>query len=153
MGHESTIGRPMEILLVEDSLMFARIAIGALRQGQIAHRLTWLTDGEEALNFVYRRDRFSQAPRPDLILLDLSLPSLDGRELLRTIRTDDHYRALPIVVMTASTDEVDQANAEQLDVQGYLIKPLDLVKFIDLLKTLSNYWHRDLLLMDTLATP
>ena len=85
-----TVGRPMEILLVEDSLMFARIAIGALTQGQIQHRLTWLSDGLEALHFLQREGNFALAPRPDLLLLDLKLPGMDGQELLESVRSDDH---------------------------------------------------------------
>src|SRR5579871_2386594 len=74
----NTVGRPMEILLIEDSLTAACLTIGALKKGKLQHRLTWLTDGEEALEFLYRRRKFARAPRPDLILLDLSLPKKDG---------------------------------------------------------------------------
>ena len=74
MSNQPIIGRPMEILLVEDGLVDARLAIGALRQGGFRHRLTLVRDGEEALEFIYQRGKFAQVPRPDLILLDLMLP-------------------------------------------------------------------------------
>ena len=104
-----TVGRPMEILLVEDSLTAARLAIGALKKAPVPHRLTWLTDGEEAAEFVYRRGRFTRAPRPDLILLDLTLPKKDGRELLAEIKSDEDLQTIPVVVLTSSTDEEDVA--------------------------------------------
>src|SRR4051812_32599618 len=99
-----TVGRPMEILLIEDSMMFARIAIGAL-QGRIQHRLTWLTDGSEALRFLQREGKYAAAPHPDLLLLDLKLPGMDGRELLTKVRADDALKSLPVVVMTADGEQ------------------------------------------------
>lgn len=142
----NTVGRPMEILLVEDSLMAARLTMGALRKGSVQHRLTWLTDGQEALEFVERRGKYAQAPRPDLILLDLGLPKKDGREVLEEIRGDDDLRSIPIVVLTASTDEEDVTRTERLQVEGYLTKPVDLRKFLDLVRQLSRFWHADMIL-------
>src|SRR6478736_2083113 len=95
MVHE-TIGRPMEILLVEDSLTFARLAINALRKGQVQHRLTWLTDGAEAWKFLQRDGTYANAPRPDLLLLDLKLPGIEGRELLARIRDETELQHLPV---------------------------------------------------------
>jgi CheY-like chemotaxis protein len=145
MTPDNTVGRPMEILFIEDSLTFARIAIAAMKGTGILHRLTWLADGESALAFLHRQKHFAQAPRPDLMLLDLTLPAIDGREVLRRTRTSDEYRNLPIVVMTASTDESDHAEAEKLDVQDYLVKPFDIARFLDLIQTLSRYWKQDLI--------
>jgi two-component system, chemotaxis family, response regulator Rcp1 len=148
-GHfmtEQAVGRPMEILMVEDSLMFARITMGALRNGSIAHRFTWLTDGEEALEFLHRRRKYVRAPRPDLILLDLGLPTIDGREMLASIKSDDALRNIPVVIMTASTSEDDRIESERLDVEAYLTKPVDLNKFLALVKELKSYWHEDMIL-------
>ena len=143
---EQTVGRPMEILMVEDSLTFARITMGALRAGNVVHRLTWLTDGEEALEFLHRRAKYVRAPRPDLILLDLGLPKIDGRDVLASIKSDDELHSIPVVIMTASTSEDDRFESERLDVEAYLTKPVDLGKFLALVKELKSYWHEDMIL-------
>ena len=138
--------RPMEILLVEDSLTFARTTICALRRGRIEHRLTWLQDGEEAAAFLHQQGRFIHAPRPDLILLDLRLPTKDGRELLAEIRADPDLQDLPVVVMTASTADEDEIACERLHVEGYLVKPVDLAKFLRLVSDLERCWGPDVAL-------
>ena len=148
MSHD-TVGRPMEILLVEDSLVFARVTMGALRKGNVQHRLTWLTDGQEALEFLHRENKYSHAPRPDLILLDLGLPVIDGRQVLTEIRADATLSRIPVVIMTASTDAVDVAKSEELHVESYLTKPVDLNKFLHLVQELSEYWHADMILPTT----
>lgn len=139
MTHE-TIGRPMEILLVEDSLTFARLAIHALRKGQVQHRLTWLTDGMDAWNFLQRAGSYANAPRPDLLLLDLNLPGIDGQELLSRIRADGELQHLPVVVMTGDED----ASCE-LSVEAFLTKPLDFEKFIGIVQQLSHLWQADMI--------
>ena len=141
-----SIGRPMEILLVEDSMSDGRLALEALKEGEIQHRLTWLWDGAEALNFLYRRGCYRQAPRPDLILLDLGLPEIDGRDVLREIKSQEDLQDLPVVVLTASDDHEDQVRSEMLAVDGYLLKPVDLDKFLRLVKELKAFWHADLIL-------
>lgn len=149
MPHE-TVGRPMEILLVEDSLMFARIAIGALKQGQVQHRLTWLSDGNEALSFLLREGKYANAPRPDLLLLDLKLPGMDGRELLARVRGDAGLKSLPVVVMTA---DGEQAQLGDLTVEAFLTKPLDLAKFIEIIQKLSRFWQADMVLPPQVTNP
>ncbi len=140
-----TIGRPMEILLVEDSLTSARLTMGALKSGEVQHRLTWLTDGEEALEFLYKKGKFAQAPRPDLILLDLGLPKKDGREVLTDIKSNDDLKQIPVVVLTGSTAQEDILNSERLEVESYMTKPVDLDKFLQLVKDLSVFWHADMI--------
>lgn len=140
----NTVGRPMEILLVEDSLTSARLTMGALRQGNVPHRLTWLSDGDEALEFLHRRGKYRQAPRPDLVLLDLGLPGTDGREVLTELRATDDLRDMPVVVLTASTDEEDITQTERLQVESYLTKPVDLEKFQSLVRDLSRFWRADM---------
>ena len=131
----------IEILLVEDSLVAAKLTMGALRNGNVQHRMTWLTDGQEALDFVHQRGLFSRVPRPDLILLDLGLPTRDGREVLAEIKADESLKSIPVVVLTASTSDVDHAVSEQLNVEGYLTKPVDLPRFIDRKSTRLNSSH------------
>ena len=140
MTHD-TVGRPMEILLVEDSLTFARLAIGALKNGRVQHRLTWLTDGAEAWRFLQREGVYTQAPRPDLLLLDLMLPGLNGTELLARLRADPSLRQLPVIVMTG---EGDAFNAKELPVEAFLTKPLAFDKFIDIVRQLSAFWQADM---------
>ncbi len=136
----------MEILLVEDSLVDVRLTIGALTNGQIKHRLTMCFDGEEAIEFLHRRGRFARAPRPDLVLLDLLLPKKDGHEVLAEIRANDSLRSIPVVVMTASTDPDDKEAAEKLQVEAYIEKPMNLDKFLSVVKELKRFWLNDVLL-------
>lgn len=141
------VGRPMEVLLIEDSLVSARITIGALRKGKVQHRMTWLTDGNDALDFIYQRQRFCRAPRPDLILLDLGLPGKDGREILADIKGNDELKEIPVVVLTGSQSSYeDFQESEQLSVEGYMNKPVDLEKFLFLVKELKQYWHAGVIL-------
>lgn len=143
---QNTVGRPMEILLVEDSMTAARVAIGGLKRGQVQHRLTWLTNGEDAIEFLRRAGKFSKAPRPDLILLDLGLPRKDGREVLRDIKADENLSEIPVVILTASTDQEDRLTSEKLQVEAYMTKPVNLEKFLDLVAKLSRFWHADMIL-------
>jgi CheY-like chemotaxis protein len=145
----NAVGRPMEILLIEDSLTSARMTIGALRNGHAQHRLTWLTDGDEALEFLYQRGKYVRVPHPDLILLDLTLPGKDGREVLAEVKSNDTLRSIPLVIMTASTDPEDVERSESLQVEGYVTKPVDLDKFLSLVKQLREYWHADMIVPAT----
>src|SRR3990172_11846291 len=103
-----TIGRPMEILLVEDDLLQARLCVEALRRGNIQHRMTLVRDGQEALDFLFRRGVFSRAPTPDLILLDLRLPKVDGLDVLESIKGETDFSQIPVGIMTSSQDEQDR---------------------------------------------
>lgn len=140
------VGRSMEILLVEDSLTDASLTIAALKKGSVQHRLTLVRDGVEALEFLHKQGKFSRAPRPDLILLDLLLPHKSGLEVLSEVRGDADLRAIPVVVLTASDDEQDLVECERLIVQSYIIKPVNLDKFLEVIKQLKSYWHKDLIL-------
>jgi two-component system, chemotaxis family, response regulator Rcp1 len=136
----------MEILLIEDSLDDARLAFEFLREGQLSHRLTWLSDGDEAADFLFKRGKFARVPHPDLILLDLGLPGKDGRELLTEIKADEALRHIPVVVMTSSKDHEDMLRSEQLAVEGFITKPVDWPKFLGLVRELREFWHADLIL-------
>jgi len=146
MPASQAVGRPIEILLVEDSLVSARITMGALKNGNVQHRMTWLSDGIDALDFIRQQGRFAHAPRPDLILLDLGLPRKDGREILTEIKSDESLSGIPVVVLTASTDYDDYLASEQLHVEGYMTKPVDLDKFLHMVLELKDYWHAGVIL-------
>ncbi|RMF38713.1 MAG: response regulator [Planctomycetota bacterium] len=128
----------MEIMLVEDSLLDARLTIEALRRCAIHHRLTLFRDGSEALDFLHRRGVFRKAPRPDLILLDLFLPDMEGVEFLRHVRTDDALANIPVVVLTSSDAEADQAECEALGVNSYIRKPFHEEKFLQVVRQVKG---------------
>lgn len=140
------VGRPMEILLVEDGLLDARLAMGALEQGGFRHRLTWLRDGQEALEFVHRHGQYARAPRPDLILLDLMLPKRSGLEVLHEVKADERLQGIPVVILTASAAEEDRLQCAALKVDGYILKPVNLEKFLALVRTLKRFWLDDVIL-------
>jgi two-component system, chemotaxis family, response regulator Rcp1 len=136
----------MEILLVEDSLSDARLTIETLKEGPVHHRLTLVRDGQEALDFLHHEGAFAHAPRPDLILLDLHLPKKDGREVLDAIKHDETLRRIPVVVLTVSKENEEQLRSEHLQVESYLIKPVDVTQFLDVVKQLNRFWRTDVLL-------
>lgn len=145
MGRE-LIGRPMEILLVEDNFTDAALTIRALERGNVKHRLTLVRDGVEALEFLRREGRFARAPRPDLILLDLNLPRIDGLELLERLKGEEQLSSIPVVIMTGSKDYEDQLRAQHLNVESYVTKPVDMPQFLRLVKELNRYWLADVIL-------
>lgn len=141
-----TVGRPMEILLVEDSLTDACVAIGALKQGQIKHRLTIVRDGVEAMEFLNQQGKFARAPRPDLILLDLILPKKDGLEVLAEVKGDYSLQTIPVVVMTGSDVQEDMVKCELLHVDSFMTKPVEIGKFLTVVKQLKRFWLNDVIL-------
>jgi chemotaxis family two-component system response regulator Rcp1 len=143
------IGRPMEILLVEDNLADARLAIESLRDGHVKHRLTLVRDGDEAMEFLNREGRFSRAPRPDLILLDLELPGKDGREVLSEVKSDYDLKDLVVVILTASKDDEDRLRSQLLHVDSYMTKPVDMDQFLRVVRELKKYWLEDVILPAT----
>lgn len=146
MSDDSAVGRPMEILLVEDGLVDARVTIGALQHAGFLHRLTLIRDGEEALEFVHQQGKFARAPRPDLILLDLMLPKCSGLEVLCDIKSDTTLQTIPVVIMTASQTEEDRAMCDAHNVDAYMTKPVNLEKFLHLVQQLKRFWLDDVIL-------
>lgn len=134
LGELQATGKAMEIMLVEDSLLDARITIEALRKCGIHHRLTLFRDGTEAEEFLHQRGIFSRAPRPDVILLDLILPRTDGVELLKMIRANENIESIPVVVLTSSDDGADRQACEALGVTTYIRKPFNEVKFLSVIR-------------------
>ena len=132
--------RPIEILLVEDNPGDARLAREALREARVANRLTWVPDGAEALSYLRREGGHGQAPRPDLILLDLNIPRKDGREVLAAIRADERLCRIPVVVLTTSQAEEDVQSAYQLSANCYIAKPVDLDRFMQVVRVIEEFW-------------
>jgi CheY-like chemotaxis protein len=130
MVNSESTGRALEIMLVEDSLLDARLTIEALKRCGIYHRLSLFRDGGEAMGFLNRQGVFARAPRPDVILLDLILPHVDGVELLRELRADRVLKNIPVVVLTSSDDGEDQQQCEALGVSNYIRKPFNEKKFL-----------------------
>ena len=132
--------RPVEILLVEDSPTDAMFAREALEFSKVCNNLQAVTDGVEAMAFLRREGKYAKVPRPDLILLDLNLPKMDGREVLSKIKEDERFKTIPVVVLTSSKDEVDVLKAYGLHANCYIVKPVDFEKFAEVVKTIENFW-------------
>jgi CheY-like chemotaxis protein len=133
-------GSPIEILLVEDNPGDVRLTQEALKEGKVRNHLSVADDGAKALDFLFRRGPYTAAPRPDLILLDLNLPKLDGREVLRAIKADASLRGIPVVVLTTSQADEDIVKAYDLHVNCYITKPLDLSRFLEVVKAIEDFW-------------
>ncbi|MBN2294790.1 MAG: response regulator [Pirellulales bacterium] len=141
-----TIGRPMEILLVEDDLEDAGLTMEALNKEKFQCRVSLVRDGEEAMEFVRRQGRYARAPRPDIILLDINLPKLDGREVLALLKKDDSLTRIPVVVLTASHEHQEILKSENLHVESFLTKPVDLKAFISVVRSLRKFLLKDVIL-------
>jgi two-component system, chemotaxis family, response regulator Rcp1 len=134
--------RTVEILLVEDSPTDAELAIRALKQGKLDNNVHHVEDGMEAMSFLRNDGEFSDAPRPDLILLDLNMPRMDGRQVLKAIREDEGLKAIPVVVLTTSDEESDVLTAYGLFSNAYIVKPVDLEKFFAVVRDIDAFWFR-----------
>ena len=136
----SEIGRPIEILLVEDNPGDAELTAEALRDGKIWNELRLVEDGEAAIRYLRREGEFTDAPRPDLVLLDLNLPRKSGREVLAEIKTDEELKQIPVIVLTTSAAEEDVLRAYRLNVNCYITKPVDFDQFIKVVKAIEEFW-------------
>jgi len=140
MLDENRPSPPIEILLVEDNPGDMRLTKEALKEGKVYNNLHWAKDGVEALEFLRREGKFADAPRPDIILLDLNLPRKDGREVLSVIKNDDLLRNIPVVVLTTSKAEEDVLKSYALHANCYVTKPVDLEKFIVVVQSIDKFW-------------
>ncbi len=131
---------PVQILLVEDSPSDTDLTIEALRGGGISSKLNHVEDGVEAMDFLHRRNGYPDAPRPDLILLDLNLPRRDGREVLAELKSDPELRTIPVVVLTTSKDDRDIAQAYRLQANCYIAKPVDFEQFQKVVRAIEHFW-------------
>jgi two-component system, chemotaxis family, response regulator Rcp1 len=136
----SNAARPVQILIVEDNPADARLVREVMRDSKVLNEIHWVPDGVEALAFLRRQGKYPNAPRPNLIFLDLNMPRKDGREVLREIKDDDSLRRIPIVVMTSSQAEEDVARAYDQHANCYVRKPIDFEQFHSVVKTLENFW-------------
>ncbi|MGH9551427.1 MAG: response regulator [Terriglobales bacterium] len=133
-------GMPAQVLLVEDSPGDVRLTQEAFRNANQAILLHVASDGVEAMAFLRHEGAHVQAPRPDLILLDLNLPKMDGREVLAHIKEDDNLKTIPTVILTTSDAEADILKSYQLQANCYLTKPVQLDAFESLVKSISDFW-------------
>ena len=136
----------MEILLVEDNLEDANVTMQALKSGNVRSRVTLVCDGEEAISFLCRKSEFAQAPTPNLILLDMQLPKKEGQHVLAEIRASEELKDIPVVVLTGSHVHRAILQAQELHVDGFMTKPVDLDKFIGVVKSLRRSWLAELVL-------
>jgi len=132
--------RPIEILLVEDNAGDARLTQEALKEGKVRNNLYVARDGVEALAFLRQRDGYAGVPRPDLVLLDLNLPRKDGREVLAEMKQDPSLQTIPVVVLTTSEAEQDILRTYQLNANCYITKPMDLDKFMMIVRSIEDFW-------------
>ena len=135
--------RSSEILLVEDNPADAELTLRALRKNNLANQIHLLRDGEEALDFLFCRGAYlarSFDAGPDLILLDLKLPKVDGLEVLQEVKASPRTRAIPIVILTSSKEERDLVNSYRLGVNSYIQKPVNFAEFQDVVRQLGMYW-------------
>ena len=142
MNYEHHLRRsdPIEILLVEDNPGDVRLTQEALNDAKVHNHLSVAEDGVEAIAFLRQLNQYADAPRPDLILLDLNLPRKDGRQVLKEVKSDDSLKRIPVVVLTTSKSEEDVLRAYNLHANCYITKPVDFARFMDVVKSIENFW-------------
>jgi len=131
---------PIQILLVEDNEPDVELTIEALQSGKLRNRIHVARDGIDALAFLRRQDAHASAPRPHLILLDLNMPRMDGRETLAEIKKDPDLQSIPVVVLTTSKSEEDIARSYALQCNCYITKPVSLQRFIEVVRAIEDFW-------------
>ena len=136
----ATRRQPVRILLVEDSPADIELTRQALAEAEIANEVVVVSDGDAAERYLRREGTYADAPRPDLVLLDLNLPKKDGRELLVEIKRDPRLCTIPVVVLTTSASDEDVAHAYRSHVNSYVRKPVRLADFIRLVRMIDQYW-------------
>jgi two-component system, chemotaxis family, response regulator Rcp1 len=132
--------RPIEILLVEDSPSDTELTLEALKDFKVRNHVSVVEDGVQAMEFLRRQGPYAQAPRPDLIMLDLNLPRKDGREVLAAIKSDEGLKPIPIVVLTTSRADQDILRAYQLNANCYINKPVDFNQFLEVVRSIESFW-------------
>jgi chemotaxis family two-component system response regulator Rcp1 len=139
-GNMQSASGSINILLVEDNPGDVRLTIEALKEAKVLNNLTTVSDGVEALAYLYRQRQYAHATRPDLILLDLNLPKKDGRQVLAEIKKDPSLRRIPVVILTTSKAEEDILKSYDLHANCYITKPVDLDQFMIVVKSIQDFW-------------
>jgi CheY-like chemotaxis protein len=134
------INRPYEILVIDDDVGDIRLIAEALKVTQIRNNLSVVRDGVEAMTFLHHKAQYTYAPRPDLILLDLNLPKKYGRKVLAEIKEDPNLRRIPVIVLTTSDSELNVTSSYDLHANAYIVKPVDLKQFIQVIKVTMEFW-------------
>lgn len=132
--------RPIEILLVEDNPADIRLTIEGLKEAKIANNIHAVMNGDAALDFLHRRGAHAAAPRPDIILLDLNLPGIDGRTVLKTIKEDGRLKIIPVVIITSSEAEADIVKSYEAHANCFISKPIDFAGFLHVVRSIENFW-------------
>ncbi len=135
-----SIGKPIEILLVEDNPGDVRLTREALSESKIRNRISVVPDGEEAMAFLRREGKYEDAPRPDLILLDLNMPRKDGREVLTEVKRNPEFKRIPVVILTSSSAEQDIVQSYNLHANAYVTKPVGFEQFVSVVKQVEDFW-------------
>lgn len=135
-------GRRLEILMVEDNAGDVWLAREAMKDWDAPNRLHVVTDGVQAMDFLNRRPPFGEAPRPDLILLDLNLPRMSGKEVLESVKSDPEFRRIPVIILTTSKAQSDIVESYDLHANAYIAKPVDLDKFYEATRSLQEFWFQ-----------
>ncbi len=135
-----SLGRPADFLLVEDNPGDVRLTQEALKSHKVKNNLHVVTDGKEAMDFLRRQGKYKDAPRPDIILLDLNLPKKDGREVLAEIKSDSNLKTIPVVIISSSEAEQDIIKSYDLNANCYVTKPVDLDQFIKVVQSINDFW-------------
>ena len=139
----STLLRPfplLDVLLVEDSPGDVALTVEALREARVETKLHVVRNGEDALSFLSREGAYAEAPKPDLVLLDLNLPRKSGREVLAEMKADERLRRIPVVILSTSTNEDDISAAYDLAANCYVAKPVDLDEFVNVIRAIDDFW-------------
>jgi CheY-like chemotaxis protein len=137
------VGEPLVILLVEDNDAHAELVLRSMKDHRVANIIYHAIDGEKALDFLFHRGSYEElksSPRPNLILLDLRLPRVDGLQVLKTIKETPHLMQIPVVILTSSDAEKDLVRSYNLHANSYVVKPLDFRKFLQLMQDIGSYW-------------
>jgi CheY-like chemotaxis protein len=134
------IGTPIEILLVEDSAGDVRLVQENLKESKVRNALNVVGDGMEAMAYLRKEGKYKDAPRPDLVLLDLNLPKKDGRQVLKEMKSDENLKCIPVVVLTISKAEEDIMKSYSLHANAYISKPVDLNQFLKVVKAIEEFW-------------
>ena len=133
-------GEPIEILLAEDNPGDVKLTRKGLEQGQIINNLHVVEDGVEAMKYLRQEGEYEDSPRPDLMLLDLNMPRMDGRDVLEAMDDDQELRRIPVVVLTSSEAEEDIVDSYELNANAYLTKPVDFEGFMDVIGSVEEFW-------------